>query len=254
MLSPKFGLAWRASKTTDFYYNWGRGFHSNDGRGATIQVDPKTGTAVDQVNPLVRAEGKEIGLRAAWLPNWHSTLALFQLDIDSELLFVGDAGATEASRPSKRTGIEWTNHYRPLSWLYVDADFAVSRSRFTDSDAAGDRIPGAIEQMASIGVAAEHELGWFGSARLRYFGPRPLIEDNSVRSNGSMLVNGRLGYHYDKKTTIALDVLNMFDRKVSDIDYFYTSRLQGEPAAGVDDIHTHPAEPRTLRLTVTLDY
>jgi outer membrane receptor protein involved in Fe transport len=106
LFSPKFGLAWRTGKDTDLYYNWGRGFHSNDGRGATIQVDPKTGAAADKANPLVRAEGKEIGLRAVWLPNWHSTLALFQLDIDSELLFVGDVGATEASRPSKRTGIE----------------------------------------------------------------------------------------------------------------------------------------------------
>jgi len=253
IVSPKAGLAWRAGRDTELYVNWGRGFHSNDGRGSVITVNPADGTPTDKVAPLVRATGKEIGLRGAWLPNWHTTLALFRLDIDSELLFVGDAGATEASRPSRREGVEWTNHYRPWSWLYVDADFAVSRARFTDADPAGNRIPGAVEQTASIGLAVERERGWFGSARLRYFGPRPLIEDDSVRSATSVLVNGRLGYRCDKNLTLALDVLNLFDRKVADIDYYYASQLAGE-AAPVADIHTHPAEPRTLRLSVRIAY
>lgn len=254
ILSPKFGLAWRAGAGSELYYNWGRGFHSNDGRGSVIRVDPADGvTPVEKVQPLVRATGQEIGLRTAWLPNWHSTLALFRLDIDSELLFIGDAGATEASRPSRRTGVEWTNHYRPLSWLYLDADFAISRARFTDSDPVGDRIPGAIERMASVGVAVERAQGWFGAARLRYFGSRPLIEDDSVRSSSSTLVNARLGYRWNDKLSLALDVLNLFDREAADIDYYYESQLAGE-AAPVGDIHTHPAEPRTLRLTLQLLY
>jgi outer membrane receptor protein involved in Fe transport len=115
IVSPKFGLAWRAGRDTDLYLNWGRDFHSNDGRGATIRVDPQSGIPVSPVNPLVRATGEEIGLRAAWSPNWHTTLALFRLNIDSELLFTGDAGTTEPSRPSRREGVEWTNHYRPLN-------------------------------------------------------------------------------------------------------------------------------------------
>lgn len=253
ILSPKFGLAWQARRDTELYFNWGRGFHSNDGRGSVIRINPVDGTPADKVAPLVRAVGKEIGLRGAWLPNWHTTLALFRLDMDSELLFVGDAGATEASRPSQREGVEWTNHYRPWPWLYLDADFAVSRARFTDTDPAGRHIPGAIERMASIGVAVEREQGWFGSARLRYFGPRALTEDNSVRSSSSTLVNGRVGYRYHKNLTLALDVLNLFDRKVSDIDYYYESQLAGEPAS-VADIHTHPAEPRTLRVFLQYQY
>lgn len=253
ILSPKFGLAWQARRDTELYFNWGRGFHSNDGRGPVITVNPADGTPADKVQPLVRAIGKEIGLRGAWLPNWHTTLALFRLDIDSELLFVGDAGATEASRPSRREGVEWTNHYRPWPWLYLDADFALSRARFTDADPAGSRIPGAVERVASIGAVVEREQGWFSSVRLRYFGPRSLIEDNSVRSNSSVLVNGRLGYRYDKSLTLSLDVLNLFDRKVSDIDYYYESQLMGE-SAPVADIHTHPAEPRTLRFTLQYQY
>lgn len=253
IVSPKLGLAWRAGRDTDIYLNWGQGFHSNDGRGSVISVNPADGSPADKVAPLVRATGKEIGLRGAWLPTWHTTLALFRLDIDSELLFVGDAGATEASRPSRREGVEWTNHYRPWNWLYLDADFAMSRARFTDADTAGNRIPGAVEQTASICLAVEREQGWFGSARLRYFGPRPLIEDDSGRSASSVLVNGRVGCRYDRNLTIALDILNLFNRKVADIDYYYESRLAGE-AAPVADIHTHPAEPRTLRFSVQISY
>ena len=136
----------------------------------------------------------------------------------------------------------------------MDANFAISRAQFSDSDPVGRQIPGSVKKTASISIGAGHELGWFGSTRLRYFGPRPLIEDDSMRSNGSFIVNSRLGYRPNKKLTMALDVLNLFDRKVSDIDYFYTPRLQGEPAAGVADIHTHPTEPRELRFTVQYNY
>jgi hypothetical protein len=83
--------------------------------------------------------------------------------------------------------------------------------------------------------------GWFGSLRWRYFGPRPLIEDNSVRSQSTSLVNARVGYAVAKQVRAYVDVFNLFDRKASDIDYFYASRLQGEPAAGVSDV---PLPPR----------
>lgn len=248
LVSSKLGVAWQLNPNTEAYFNAGTSFHSNDARGTTITVDPKTGAAADQVTPLVRTKGVEVGLRAKWLPQWKTSLSVFNLDVASELLFVGDAGATQASRPSRRSGVEWTNDYHPTDWLALDADFSLARSRFTDSDPVGSYIPGSIEKTASVTVTAGHELGWFSAAKLRYFGARPLIEDDSVRSKSTLIVNGRLGYKFNKNLTMALDVLNLFDKKVSDIDYFYTSRLNGESAAGVDDVHTHPAEPRALRV------
>lgn len=254
IFSPKLGLAWQASEQNEFYVNWGRGFHSNDGRGSTIRIDPVSGDPAEKVNPLVKATSQELGWRANPVGNWQTTLAVFQLDIDSELLFIGDAGATEASRPSRRIGVEWTNYIPLNAWSYVDADFAIVRARFTDSDLAGDYIPGSIAKTASIGIAANHPGGWSASTRLRYFGPRALIEDNSIKSNSSLLTNVRISYQISSKTNLSLDIFNLFNRKVSDIDYFYTSRLQGEPAEGVDDIHTHPAEPRMARLSLVLNY
>jgi hypothetical protein len=179
-----------------------------------------------------------------------SSFSLFQLDFDSELLFVGDAGTTEPSRPSRRTGFEWSNLYTPVSWLEIDADIAMSRARFTNSDPAGDRIPGAVEGVATLTVAIDHLGPWYGSGRLRYFGPRPLIEDNSVRSPSTTLLSGRVGYRFDRKTRLQLDGFNLLNKEASQISYFYASRLPGEAAAGVSDVHLHPTEPRSFRLSL----
>jgi outer membrane receptor protein involved in Fe transport len=251
MISPKFAAIFGPWKETEIYTNWGKGFHSNDARGATITVDPSNpATPAEKVKPLVRSIGYEIGLRSKLGEGWQSTIALWRLNLDSELLFVGDAGLTEASRPSRRQGVEWNNLWTATSWLSFDADLSWSHARFRGSDPTGDYIPGAVATTANLGATVDALGPWFGALRLRYFGPRPLIEDNSVKSNSSAIANLRLGYRFDRKTTLALDVFNLFDRKISDIDYWYESQLRNE-AAPVNDIHTHPAEPRTFRLTLT---
>ena len=252
MVTPKLALIWGPWQKTELYLNYGHGFHSNDARGTTITVDPADGTTpVQRVKPLVRTRGHEIGLRSEPLPGWRSTVSLWQLDAASELLFVGDAGTTEASRPSRRRGIEWTNLYVLADWLAIDADLAWSHARFRDHDpVVGDHIPGAVTTTANIGLTLDHLGPWFGALRLRYFGPRPLVEDNSVRSRASALTNLRVGYKIDQRTQLALDVYNLFDRQANDIEYWYDSQLRGETAASFDR-HVHPTEPRTLRLTLS---
>ncbi|MEO8158115.1 MAG: TonB-dependent receptor [Betaproteobacteria bacterium] len=251
IVSPKLSLIFGPWAKTEYFLNYGYGFHSNDARGTTITVDPADGVSpTEKVNPLVRSKGAEIGMRTELIPNVESSLSLWQLKLDSELLFVGDAGTTQPSRPSKRTGIEWTNHYRPKSWLLLDLDLSLSCTRFTDEDPAGDHIPGSLERVASFGVTVDSIGPWYGMLQYRYFGPRPLIEDNSVRSRSTQITNLRVGYKLDPKWRVHMDVFNLFDRKDSDVDYYYASRLRGE-AAPVDDIHFHPVEPRTLRVTLT---
>jgi outer membrane receptor protein involved in Fe transport len=174
----------------------------------------------------------------------------FVLDFDSELVFTGDSGTTEASRASRRVGIEFSNVYQPLPWLTFDFDAAYARARFTQDDPAGNRIPGAVEGVVAAGFDIDTD-DWFGGMRLRYFGPRPLIEDDSVRSNPTTLVSGRVGYKLTEGTRLRLDGFNLLNNRVSQIDYFYASRLQGEPASGVSDVHFHPVEPLSLRLSLT---
>jgi len=248
--SPKLSLVLGPWQKTELFVNAGRGFHSNDARGTT-QTRLADGGASAPVTPLVATRGSEIGARTEWIPGLQSSLALWRLDIDSELVFVGDAGETEPSRASRRRGIEWNNHYVVSSALLFDLDLAFSRARYADGDLAGDRIPGALNRVASFGMTIDDLGRWFGNATIRYFGPRPLIEDNSVRSASTALAYARVGYKLGKETRLALDVFNLFDRRASDIDYYYASRLRGEPADGFEDVHFHPVEPRRARLTLT---
>lgn len=250
LLSPKLSLIFGPWQRTEFFVNAGRGLHSNDARGTTASVDPKTGEPVDPVPGLVAARGWELGARTEWIPGLQSSLALWWLDLDSELVYVGDAGTTEPNRASTRRGVEWNNRWIPLPWLLVDADLAWTHARFTGDDPAGDRIPNAIDRVASVAVTARDVGPWSASLQWRYLGSGALVEDNSVRSRPSLTTNLRVSRRLWQGAELMLDVFNLFDREVSDIEYFYESRVRGEPA-GVEDRHLHPAEPRTLRVTLS---
>jgi outer membrane cobalamin receptor len=250
LLAPKLALIYAADERTELYANYGHGFHSNDARGATITVDPSNpSAAAEKVRPLVRTRGAELGLRTQPQAGWQSTLALWQLELDSELLFVGDAGTTEPARPSRRWGVEWSNRYFMTRWLALDADLAWSEARYTDGDPAGPYVPGAAGATANLGATVDALGPWSGALRVRYVGPRPLVEDNTVQSADIVLLNLRMAYRLSARTRLTLDVYNLLDRKANDIEYWYRSRLAGE-AAAVDDRHVHPVEPRSLRLTL----
>ncbi len=254
LVSPKAGLILGPWRNTELYINGGLGFHSNDGRGSTQTFDPNTGEPAERVDALVRTRGAELGFRSTPTPRFHISGGLWSLDIDSELLFIGDAGTTEASRPSRRRGIELSSHYSIRRWLMLEVDAAWARARFNDDDPSGQRIPGAIEGVATVGLSFMQGDRYSGSIRYRYLGPRPLIEDNSVRSEDSGLVSLRAGYSLTPRYRLEVDVFNLFDDDASDIDYFYASRLPGEPVGGIEDIHTHPVEPRSLRVAVAAKF
>jgi outer membrane receptor protein involved in Fe transport len=172
------------------------------------------------------------------------------LESASELLFVGDAGTTKASRPSTRIGVEWTQAYKLNRQWALDTDLAWSNARFKNLGAEGNFIPGAITTTANIGVRFEPISPWSGALRLRYFGPRPLTEDGSIQSAASWLLNLRVGYKLTERTRWSLDVYNLLNSQPHDVEYWYASQLRGEAQAVLDRL-VHPAEPRTARLTVT---
>ena len=251
IVNPKLGLVLGPWFDTELFVNYGGGFHSNDARGVTATVDPTSPLFNISRSPfLVPSTGSEIGLRNRSLSGLETAVTLFQLDFASENLFQGDSGTTEPSRPTRRFGVEWTNRYAVTPWLSLEGDLTVTNARFADRDPAGNRVPEAPTTIASAGFTFGEGLGWFGSMRFRYFGPRPLIEDNSVRSKPTALLNGRVGYQFENGISLSLDVLNMTNAKADQITYFYTSRLPGEAAEGVADRHFHPVEPTAVRLTL----
>ena len=292
--SPKFTMSVGPFHGTEFYLGAGYGMHSNDARGATITEEPVDRVAdpnapsvpIGSSPLLVRTKGAEIGVRTKALSGLESSVSLFVLDQASEIVFEGDAGDTSASRPSQRYGVEWTNRYRPNSWIDLDADLALTHARFVGFDseqaalyaslagfpeaqignAPGNYIPNAPAMVASAGITIGKKTGPFGTLRWRYLGESPLTEDNAFRSPATSVFNARVGYRYDNGWSIHLDILNLLNTKANQITYAYGSIIktdslynlcfvaQTAPAAvcqnGVMDYVLHPIEPLALRLTL----
>lgn len=248
--SGKASLSYTLNDQVELYAAVGQGFHSNDARGVISRVDPADGSEIEPVDPLVRSLGYEAGLRMSWQETLNVSVAAWSLDLDSELLFVGDAGTTEESRESSRHGIELTAYYRLNQTVTFDMEYAWTDAKFADRNPDGRNIPGAVGDVLQAGVSFSSDNGWFGALRSRYFGGRPLIEDNSVRSDSSFLVNARLGRELGD-WVVKADLLNLLDSRDHDVTYFYSSRLDGEPLLGVEDTHFHVLEPRTLRVSLS---
>lgn len=234
IVSPKFSAAYEITPQFEVYANWGRGFHSNDVRGAVNVETP--------VPVLVRGTGKELGGRFQ-AGTFSLTGTYWWLDVSSELRFVGDSNAVEPTGASKRHGYEVVAFWRPLSWLALDGNYTWNHSRYDN----GDRIPNAFENAASAGAAVVLD-PWEASIRVRHLGPYPLVEDNSVRDKGSTVFNARAAWK-GKKIEIYGEVLNIFDSRDKDIAYYYESYIPSFDADGpVDGRLSRVIEPRTFKI------
>jgi hypothetical protein len=283
--SPKASLIFGSWANTEFYLQGGFGFHSNDGRGATQQVEPVSpdnpyhGTLNTKITPLVQTKGGEISVRTVAVPHLQSTLALWYLRSNSELLQDGDTGGTSASeQSSNRYGLEWANYYTPTEHLAIDFDISDSRAQFTQidpddatqyvtnssitingisvgsfyaqqSDPGGKLVPEAVRVVISSGITLHDYQGFSSSLRLRYFGPRDLTSDGPYQSSQTVLLNGEVGYQFFKKWHIAAEFLNMLDRKDADIDYAYVYQIAPTAAPGFGRVN-HPTEPFLLRFAL----
>ncbi|MFZ1084158.1 MAG: TonB-dependent receptor [Terracidiphilus sp.] len=283
--SPKASLIFGPWANTEFYLQGGFGFHSNDGRGATQQVEPVSpdnpyhGTLNTKITPLVQTKGGEIGVRTVAVPHLQSTLALWYLRSNSELLQDGDTGGTSASeQSSNRYGLEWANYYTPTEHLAVDFDISDSRAQFTQTDPddatqtltssaitingnpvgsfyaqqsgpGGKLVPEAVKVVISSGITLHDCKGFSSSLRLRYFGPRDLTSDGLFQSSQTVLLNGEAGYQFFKKWHVTAEFLNMLDRKDADIDYAYLYQIAPTAAPGFGRVN-HPTEPFLLRFAL----
>ncbi|MGO8708311.1 MAG: TonB-dependent receptor domain-containing protein, partial [Terracidiphilus sp.] len=283
--SPKASLIFGPWANTEFYLQGGFSFHSNDGRGATQQVEPVSpdnpypDTPAAKIPPLVQTKGGEIGVRTTALPHLQSTLSLWYLRSNSELMQDGDTGGTSASeQSSNRYGLEWANYYTPTEHLAIDFDIADSRAQFTqidpddaaqsvvkaalsvngtpdgtvnwqESGPGGKLVPEAVKVVISSGVALHDYKGFSSSLRLRYFGPRYLTSDGLYQSSQTVLLNGELGYQFNKKWHVTTELLNMLNRKDADIDYAYVYQITPTAAPAFGRVN-HPTEPFLLRFSL----
>lgn len=255
--SPKLALIFGPWDKTEFFADVGNGFHSNDARGVIYRVDPTTGGAAAPVPALVGAFGQEIGVRSEIIPGLQSSLSLWRLNSESELVFDADSaiGSTSPNGASKRYGVEWSNHYELNHWLLLDADLAWTHARFAnnnDNGELGNHIPNAVPKVASIGVSVHDVDDWSGDIKLRYIGKYPLSQDNTLVGSSAIVTNLRLQRMLTPALSLTLDVLNLFDRKYYDIEYQQDYRASLASASVPGGITVHPGEPREVRLSVNL--
>jgi outer membrane receptor protein involved in Fe transport len=254
LVSPKLTLAFGPWNATEYFLDFGQGFHSNDARGTTISVDPNDGvTPVSRVTPLVRATGAEAGVRTRLAPELELAAALWTLRLDSELVLDNDASAIVPSAATRRYGLELSAGWHPQPWIRIDVDLAWTHARFSDFDPAGQYLPNAPRAVAALGLEINRPTGWFGAAHVRYLGATPLTQDDAVRSHPSLQLNGEVGYRFSAALSGTISVFNLLDRRDDDIEYYYASRLQSEPAP-VSDLHFHPVEPRSVRASLSYQF
>ena len=265
--SPKLSLIFGPWDKTEFYLQGGFSFHSNDGRGATqtqepISADNPTGGATTKIPALIQTRGAEIGVRTLIVPKLQSTVSLWYLHSDSELMQDGDTGGTTASQqPSDRYGVEWANYYSLTKHVSLDLDAADSIARFTSVDAddaapgspGGNHVPEAVGLVISSGITLHDWHGFSSSLRLRYFGPRDLTSDGEYKSSQTIMLNAEAGYQINKTWRINVEVLNLLNRHDDDITYAYESRVAPNSASEFQKV-SHPVEPLQVRVGLTAKF
>ncbi len=260
MISPKLSLVIGPWYDTEYFFNVGYGYHSNDARGTTLQRDPTNGDFLDsnaaRIRPAAWSRGGEAGIRSNFIQDLNSTFALWWLESSEELVFVGDAGTTEINGKSHRYGIEWTNYYKPTDWLTLDADYALTTARYAEVHAgeSDNFVPNSVGRVISTGITVEdpNGSGMFGTLRFRHFGSVPLDESGRFWAGDTNIVNLGAGIKR-KQYKFEIDVFNLLGSVSNDIAYAYDYAYPNgtQTATG---ILKHPVEPRMVRGTITVNF
>ncbi len=238
-LSPKWMAVVSPTKWLDVFADYGRGFHSNDARGVVRRVNPAT--------LMTPSTGYEVGVRVTPYKDLVFNAAGFLMDLDSELVWSGDAGTTEAAGRTRRYGLEIGGRYHFKNWLFADADATFTHAEFRVNAGNGQAVALAPRVTVTAGIGAQKKIGDFtpfASVRFKAIADRPAIEDESLTAQGYATVDANAGLRW-KNLELAVDAQNLFDSKYREVNFASTSKLAYEPAP-VTGIHYSPGWPLTV--------
>jgi hypothetical protein len=255
IVSPKLSLIFGPWYKTEYFFNAGKGFHSNDARGVIGKID-STGMAVSPVPALVGSFGEEVGVRTEVISGLQSSLALWNLKSDSELVYTADSGGTSPNGASKVIGVEWDNHLIASSWLSLDANMAWTQARYAamnDNGAAGDLIPNAVSKVGLF-AATMHQGSWSGGIDTRYISEYPLTQDGSLMAPSATVTNLRIQRVFTREISMQIDILNFFNQQYYDIAYGQDYRINPTSPIVPAGITVHPGEPLQFRVTAKLAF
>ncbi|MGB6450561.1 MAG: TonB-dependent receptor [Steroidobacteraceae bacterium] len=273
---PKASLIFRVAEDTELYTSYGVGFHSDDLRG----VNQARIEGVDGAPLIAKQTGEEVGVRQDFFDHKiATTLAVYSLDAQSETTYNPDIGQDTAGPGSHRTGFELNVTYQILRWLELYGSYSGDRARYTTpyddgTGHLGEYLPNAPFATGQFNLYVTNLGPWSGGLEYRYLSSFPLssgpcadsavatdfghgmtcadapTEKGMVFGSGYGEWNGDVHYAFGRGWSAGLGVYNILNKKANSMEYWYVDRLPGEPLYGQADVHFHPLEPTTARLTI----
>ncbi|MDO8358105.1 MAG: TonB-dependent receptor plug domain-containing protein [Nitrospirota bacterium] len=235
---PKVNLILGPWASTEFFANYGEGYHSNDARSA---VAPGS-------SPLARAKSYEVGVRSKpWgAGGVELTATIWRLDLKSELVFVGDEGTTDIRGASRREGVEFAARGQVWGPLYFNGSVTYTKAEFRN----GDAIPLAPEVTAYGALLLRWPEGLTSQLQATYLGVRPLTEDRSIKAPSWIDFDLSERYQLPIKMSHGrmeafFFIQNLFNTKWEQATFAFASQLRNE-SAPVNGIHFVPGNPRTV--------
>lgn len=238
LFSPKAQAIVSPIPQLDIFLDYGRGFHSNDARGVVRGKGAAT--------LLTPGTGYEVGVRVKPIKDLSVEAAAFLIDLDSEIVYVGDEGTTEPSGATRRIGLEVDARYRISNWLFADAAATFVDPKYRANAGNGGAVALAPTRTFEAGVGARPTFGDFtpfASLRVKSIADRPATEDGSLVAQGFTIFDANVGLRW-RSIEAGLDIQNLFDAKWREVNFATDTRLPYEPRV-VSGIHYSPGWPFT---------
>ena len=240
IFSPKLNFYYTLNSRTQFYFNTGKSFHSNDTRVVVAEQGIKT---------LPAAYGSDLGIIFKPVPNVLVNASAWYLWLAQEFVYVGDEGVVEPSGKTRREGVDVSVRYQLTSTLYADVDLNATKPRAIGEANGSNFLPLAPVLTTTGGLTYHVVNGLTGSLRYRYIANRPANEDNSIVAKGYFITDAQVNYNM-KKFAWGLSIQNILNTKWKETQFATESRLKSEPSP-VDEIHFTPGTPFFAKLSWT---
>jgi outer membrane receptor for Fe3+-dicitrate len=234
--SPKLNFIYSQNANFQLYLKSGLGFHSNDTRVVVANAGKEI---------LPTAIGTDFGTIFKPFPRLMVNAALWYLQLQEELVYVGDAATVEISGRTKRMGIDFGLRYQVSDYLFLDTDLNYTYARSIDAPKGENYIPLAPDFTATAGLNTAKYKGFSGGFHYRYLKSRPANEDNSIVAKGYIVSDFNLNYEYEN-IVFSVSAENIFNTKWNETQFATESQLQNETQSS-EEIHFTPGTPSFLK-------
>ncbi len=231
-VSPKLNLYYDASPNVQLFVHAGYGFHSNDARSVILKSSQ---------NNLPTALGYEAGSTFKLGKRVLVNAALWGLDLESELVYVGDEAIVEITGATRRLGTDLSVRFQLSDILFADVDMNYNHGRYINLPKGENYIPLAPSLTSTGGLSLKQTKGINAGIRYRYLNSRPANENNSVQALGYCLVDALINYTHPK-FQIGLSAENLLNTKWNQAQFDTESRLKNE-SQSVSELHYTPGTP-----------